>query len=337
MKPYSKEALCSALEEVRQQTLSIRAAAKKNSVPVTTLHNRVSGRITMGAKWGKTTLLPLAKEKELINYALQRAEMGIGFSKETFLRFAGQFAKSEGVTFKNSVASEKWWLGLKQRNPEFSLRTAEPTALGRHMSITRLRISRYFSQLISVLVENSLLDKSPFIWNMDETGLSLSPKCPKVLARKGSKVVHAKSSSPRELVTIIACGNASGYVIPPHAFIPGKTVRALRSYGTENAPEGTKLSVSDSGWTKQGISELWSVFEALKSSWSDHLHRFTSTTGVTVGHAQFFRMFKLAWTESMIAENVASGFLATGICPYNPGAVPDLAYAPPELYTARVL
>jgi hypothetical protein len=50
--------------------------------------------------------------------------------------------------------------------------------------------------------------------------------------------VHAKSSSSRELVTIIACGNASGRVIPPHAIIPGKTARALRSYDTNNAPEG---------------------------------------------------------------------------------------------------
>ena len=37
----------------------------------------------------------------------------------------------------------------------------------------------------------------------------------------------------------------------------------------------------------------------------------------------------------MSAENVASGFLATGICPYNPGAIPDIAYAPAELYTAK--
>lgn len=37
----------------------------------------------------------------------------------------------------------------------------------------------------------------------------------------------------------------------------------------------------------------------------------------------------------MTAENVASGFLATGICPYNPGAIPDKAYAPAELYSAE--
>lgn len=180
MKPYTEEALSIAVQEAKQESLTIRAAASKYSVPVSTLYDRVSGRITAGSKWGKPTLLPLAKEKELINHALKRADLGIGFSKETFLRFAGQFAASEGVIFKNGVASEKWWRGLKKRHPEFSLRTPEPTGSGRHMSMTRLRMSQYFSQLKSVLVENNLLDKSPYIWNMDETGISLSTKSPKV-------------------------------------------------------------------------------------------------------------------------------------------------------------
>ena len=34
----------------------------------------------------------------------------------------------------------------------------------------------------------------------------------------------------------------------------------------------------------------------------------------------------------MTAENVKAGFTATGICTYNPGAIPDVAYAPAELY-----
>ena len=39
--------------------------------------------------------------------------------------------------------------------------------------------------------------------------------------------------------------------------IKGKTSRSLYSLRTEDAPSGTKFSVSDSGWTKQGLALIW--------------------------------------------------------------------------------
>lgn len=55
----------------------------------------------------------------------------------------------------------------------------------------------------------------------------------------------------RESVTLIACANAAGSVLPPHVIVKGKTKRALQSWDTENAPAGALMSASDSGWTKQ--------------------------------------------------------------------------------------
>ena len=75
-----------------------------------------------------------------------------------------------------------------------------------------------------------------------------------------------------------------------------------------------------------------SVFKSFKSSWGEIVHEFTSVTGVAVGHAHFFRTMRKAWEKAMTAENVKAGFIATGISPYNPGAIPDVAYAPAELY-----
>ena len=51
-------------------------------------------------------------------------------------------------------------------------------------------------------------------------------------------------------------------------------------------------------------------------------------TGIAVGHAQFLKYFhRLGWGEAMMANNLESGFRATGIHPYNPGAIPDEAYS----------
>jgi len=55
---------------------------------------------------------------------------------------------------------------------------------------------------------------------------------------------------------LIACGNANGRYLPPHVIVPRKTFNATKSYDTENAPEGTMISTSESGWTKQVIIQL---------------------------------------------------------------------------------
>lgn len=65
---------------------------------------------------------------------------------------------------------------------------------------------------------------------MDETGITMSHKSNKVLARKGSKIVYGKVSQSRELITVITCGNANGDYLPPHFVIPGKTKRKLEGY-----------------------------------------------------------------------------------------------------------
>ena len=68
---------------------------------------------------------------------------------------------------------------------------------------------------------------------MDETGISFSPNPLKVLAKKGGKVVQGKSSISRETMTVIACGNAVGNIIPPHFIIPGKTTKKIHEIDTE--------------------------------------------------------------------------------------------------------
>ena len=92
---------------------------------------------------------------------------------------------------------------------------------------------------------------------MDEKGLSLTHKPPKIIAKKGSKSVHSKVSTSRDQITVIACGSADGSVIPTQPIVPGKTKGSLNSYDIENAPVGTNISASDRGWAKVGIGLLW--------------------------------------------------------------------------------
>ncbi|XP_052281215.1 uncharacterized protein LOC127878723 [Dreissena polymorpha] len=371
--------------------MSVRRAAEQFNVPKSTLSDRLTGKVKVDSVWGKKPRLSAVDEGALISAATARADKGLGFSKSNFMRFVGVFADENGKSFENGRPSDMWWRNLKARHPNFSLRCPEPTAANRHAAMTRSRIHSYFQDLKGVL-EKYNFDKTPErIWNMDETGVQMSHKPVKVIASKGSRTVHGRASISRETTTVIACGNASGRCIPPYFIFPGKTTKKLHGFDTESCRDptsplyGAKFSVSESGWTKEGIAHLWftnhflpsigpvrpqllifdghgshnnleflklarqesiilgelpshtshwtqpfdrSVFKSLKSSWNANVDEFIKITGVSLGNSSFLRVFGKALAASVTPSNVISGFRATGIHPFNPSAIPDLAYLP---------
>lgn len=128
-----------------------------------------------------------------------------------------------------------WWRRLKRRDPNFSSRTPELTSVLRHQGMTRGRINKFFATLDEVYLENQLHNKPASIWNIDKTEITMSHKTEKIIAKRGVKTIHGKAGS-REMLTVIACANASGTTIPPHFIMPGQTRRALQGYGIENIP-----------------------------------------------------------------------------------------------------
>jgi hypothetical protein len=81
--------------------MSIRKAAIQYSVPKSTLSDRTTGKIVEGAKWGRESIIQRSTEQDMIDVAKDRADMGVGFSKSNFLRFASTVAQKDGKGFKN--------------------------------------------------------------------------------------------------------------------------------------------------------------------------------------------------------------------------------------------
>ena len=232
MKSWDEASMSAAVAAVKNG-MSVRKASINFSVPKSTLFDRISGKIEMESLWDRPSQLSAEDETELIEIAKSRAEKGIGFSKKSFLKFVGVFADEKGIPFMTGSPSDMWWRRVKGRHTDFSLRSPEATAVNRHSAMNKENITRYFSDLKEVYDKYGL-DKYPSrVWNMDETGINFSPKPLKVLAKKGGKVVQGKSSISRETMTVIACGNAVGNIIPPHFIIPGKTTKQIHAIDTE--------------------------------------------------------------------------------------------------------
>lgn len=71
---------------------------------------------------------------------------------------------------------------------------------------------------------------------------------------------------------VIACLTAASQAISPHVIAKGKTLRTLHGVDTESSPCGTTWSVSEKGWTKQGIAKLWIEQTSLQNIGAARLH-----------------------------------------------------------------
>jgi hypothetical protein len=169
------------------------------------------------------TAMSFEHEDKLVDYSCNRASMGIGFGRKQFLQYAGNFAKKHQVHFKHGRPSLKWWNSMKKRHERLKLRQPEGTAAVRHQCMDAAKVSKYFATLKTVLDDSKLSDKPACIWNMDETGVQLDHKPGKIVAAKGTKYLHSRTSGNRETITIIGAINAAGRSIPPHVIVKGKT------------------------------------------------------------------------------------------------------------------
>jgi len=209
---WTDSEMIAAIEAVRNKTMSQRQACKTFNIPRCTLHTRLSGKTEIGAKPGHPTLMTTEQEVKVVDYACNRASMGIGFGRRQFLKYAGNYAMKYQITFKNGHPSLKWWRNFKSRHLRLCLRQPEGTAAIRHQCMDEEKVMKYFTCLKTVMDTADLHLKPHCIWNMDETGVQLDRKPGRICAARGSKYLHSRTSGNRETITIIGAVKAGDHV-----------------------------------------------------------------------------------------------------------------------------
>jgi hypothetical protein len=94
------------------------------------------------------------------------------------------------------------------------------------------------------------------IYNVDETGIKVNPKCQsKILALNGRRQVGVLSSAEKgETVTVEICFSASGAFMPPKLIFPNKTMQQEFQL---NLPPGAWAEVHESGWMTNPLFCTW--------------------------------------------------------------------------------
>ena len=85
-------------------------------------------------------------------------------------------------------------------------------------------------------------------------GMPLDPTPQKVITTKGNKHGRTITTGNKAQITILACCNASGYVLPPFVTYDRK---ALKAEMYDGEVSGTMYGLSDSGWITSELFDLW--------------------------------------------------------------------------------
>ena len=220
---------------------TLRHSARKYNVPVTTLYRRVNGIVAMGSRPGPAPVLS-SMEDRLAHYLVEMADMGFGLSRQEVMRLAFQIAEESGIKhpFKNCTAGRKWFEAFRFRNPNLTLRTPEALSYARAKSVNPKTIEDFFAKLGAIYARLNLFCRPMQVFNVDESGVNVTQHKGKVIAEVKRKGVHRVVAAEKgKNHTVIACGSASGFVLPPMIIFP----RVRVSEGLKaNAPPGSYLA-----------------------------------------------------------------------------------------------
>ena len=265
---WTESQMTAALDSVLNKHLSGNKAAALHGVPPSTLKDRLSGRVTHGRKPGPKPYLNKQEEKDLTDHLVLAAKVGYGKTRRDVMNLVETYVNSKPLQIeaqktvngpsqieaKKPVAiSNGWWFKFKRRNPLLSLRCGDSTA-GVRMNAVNSENIDYFDLLKEVFDKYGFADHPEAIYNMDETGMPLEPRPPKIVTKKGQKKVRYQTSGQKQQITVIGCGSATGHVIPPFIIFAAKQINYL---WTKNEVSGSRFAVSDNGWVDH---ELFSFF-----------------------------------------------------------------------------
>ncbi len=239
-----------AVSAVINDGYTVRQAALYYGVPKSSLGDRVSGRVRPGSVSGPPKYLSSEEETELVTFLSRCASIGYAKSRKEVLALVQRILDSRGI---ERTVTNSWWESFCRCHPTLTLRAAIPLSIVRAKATDPEMLSRYFDLLERTLEDNCLVGKPGQVFNMDETGMPLDPKPPKVVVERGGTAC-AVGSGCKSQVTVVGCISAAGFCIPPMVIWDRKTLAPELTIG--ELP-GTIYGLSGNGWMDQELFKVW--------------------------------------------------------------------------------
>jgi len=206
-------------------------------------------------QWGgQNKILRPDQERALIRYAANQClNGGKGATKQMMYNCAMYFRVKEG----KEPPSWKWFQDWLKKTPELHVIKTKPIASHRVDIHTEHHLREWFETEYRPALEVTGIKHGTNIHNMDEKGARICmPAGEEVVVPIGIKEIYTGIPENRMSVTVVECISADGKAIPPVIIIiPGKMIMA--SWFTEKMTGHELITVSDSGYTNEGICMAW--------------------------------------------------------------------------------
>ena len=203
--------MTAAIEAVEYGNSGINRAAMTHGVPKTTLKDRLSGQVEHGSKPGPDPYLNDEEEAELSTFLQRCSSMGYGKTRRDVINIAQAYAAKLGKLQKDHSLSDGWWSRFKERQEgKLVLRKGDNTSFLRMDAMNSDTLKQYYDLLEDTLKEHNLHNSPSQLYNVDESGIPLDPKAPKVVTVRGIKKARYQSPGRKGQITVVACGNAAG-------------------------------------------------------------------------------------------------------------------------------
>ena len=233
--------MTNAYMEVKKHNMSVRKAARQFAIPRQTLRNRTTGKIDADCvATGRVPVLSMEEEAKLVDHLKIMASYGYGYTRQEVADIASDYVVHLQKRIKDSPFTIRWFRGFIKRWPELRVLKSQGLEIARAKGAHVANIDKYFKEL----------DKPHLIFNVDEKGITPDHSPPAVTTGKS------------QTITLLGCGSASGYAIPPYFVFPGKRFSEQLMQG---ATPGAAGCVSEYGWSNS---------EIFKSYLKDHFIKY---------------------------------------------------------------
>ena len=146
---YGLENIKKAVDDVRSGKLSKNKAEKVYGVPRKTIGRHLANIVKKPGQLGRYEVaLGADIESALCSHVIEMQHMMFGFSTHDIRKLAFDMAKTSKQLHrfrenKQEVGVE-WLKGFMRRHPEISLRSPEPTSMGRAVAFNKANVTKFF-------------------------------------------------------------------------------------------------------------------------------------------------------------------------------------------------
>lgn len=210
-KQYQSADVIRALDDVKKNKISLRAASKKYNVPFSTLWSKMNGLYAIEARPGPSSVLSSQDEDALVEWILHLSKTGFGVNKNQLLDSVQKYVNDMGINvpFTDGRPSKHWYKAFLNRHPELSTKMAQNISR-RRAAVSEENIRTWFNEVKEYLSSKDLLQvPGSSVFNCDESSFLLNPKPKKILVSKKQKTAFTRiTGDEKECLTVLVTGNA---------------------------------------------------------------------------------------------------------------------------------